>query len=139
MTPGAQRADIRADARAALALSARIGAMTSISAWFQVTDATPLPAYGVAVPSTSLNRTTHDGGQGDHQLVVVIKRAAMADLVEGLEDDLDADADAALAALVALRSRTQDIELTQIATVIDRTGGQPVGTLTLTFTVTTWA
>lgn len=141
MSVGAARAALRSEARALLALTPPFAEMTGISAWFQVTDATPLPAYGLAVPGTNSDRFTHETSQHVHQLVVVIKRTCLAEQINDLEDQLDADVDAAAEALCGsggLRTEGRDIELSQIATAIDRSGGQPVGTLTLNFTVTAW-
>lgn len=133
---GADRTEVRALAASALLATPGLSEATRISAWVQSVDAQVLPAYAIATPSERTELATYDSEQCDLTLVAVLKRLGGDDI----EDILDSDADLIGAAVAsAVRSASRSCELTQADTKVDGDGGQRVGTITLTFTVTYWA
>lgn len=129
------RAEFRADVRTALLAEARFAAFTLLSAWAQNIDAELLPVMAVATPREGKSLTGHAEAQRVTSLVVVIKRAGGDDLEDVLDDDSDA---AEIAVLAALDSANQEAVLETTETRLDGDGSRRVGTLTMTFRVTTW-
>ncbi|WP_444452570.1 hypothetical protein ACTTAI_16340 [Rhodobacter capsulatus] len=132
---GSDRAAVRAQAATALASVPGLDEATRISAWAQSVDAKALPAYAVATPSERSSPETFDTEQRDLTLIAVLKRLGGDDI----EDVLDGDADLIEAAIYdAIRSENRLCALVQSDTRVDGDGGQRVGTITMTFTVTYW-
>lgn len=132
---GAIRTEVRGLARDALQT---VTGWNVISAWTQDVDIASLPACAVATPQANQDLIDHDSTQAHNiTLAVILKRAGRPD---DIEDQLDADGDT-FAALIetAINTVTRHCQLTSTATRIDRGGAQPVGTMTLQFTVTTWS
>ncbi|SOC13753.1 hypothetical protein SAMN05877809_1079 [Rhodobacter sp. JA431] len=133
---GAERKEIRAAAKAALAAAPGLADATQISAWVQSVDAESLPAYGVATPIERQDRIGHDLDQCDPTLVVVLKLLGGAEIEDVLDDHGDLIAPLVIAAVAA---ENRSCLLAQTETRAEGDGGKRVGTLTLTFTVTYWA
>jgi hypothetical protein len=132
---GADRKEVRAQARAALELAPDLAGFTAISAWVQSVDVDALPAWALATPRETRERKSHDKAQEDLTLAVVIKRLGGDDI----EDILDDDSAAVEEAIVpALRSNARDAELAHTEIKLDGEGARRVGTLTMAFTVTYW-
>jgi len=129
---GVIRKALRADARVALA---GLTGFTEISAWQQTVDVSALPAWAVATPNSRHNRLSNvDNAEHTPMLMVLVKRTGVAD---DIEDQLDDDADLIAPLIVAaVKSQTCDCELSETAVRVDRSGAEPVGTLTLQFQVT---
>jgi len=129
------RAAFRTAVRAALVADPRFAGFTLLSAWSQNIDAEALPVMAVATPREDKSLTGHTEAQRVTSLAVVIKR--MGD--DDIEDDLDDDSDAAeIAVLAALDGEHQQAVLQSTETRLDGSGDRRVGTLTMTFQVTTW-
>lgn len=131
---GALRKAVRS--AAASALQALPG-FTEFSAWQQTVDAKALPGWAVATPNSRHVRQDNIGTtEHTPMLLVLVKRTGAPDL---LEDRLDDDADAIAPLIIgALKTAFADCELTETAMRVDRSGAEPVGTLTLQFQITTY-
>lgn len=129
------RAEFRADVRTALLAAPRFAGFTLLSAWAQNIDAEALPVMAVATPREDKTLTGHTEAQRVTSVVVVIKRLGDDDLEDFLDDDSDA---AEIAVLAALDGANQEAVLQSTETRLDGAGDRRVGTLTMTFRVTTW-
>jgi hypothetical protein len=129
------RAEFRAAARAALQVDARFAAFTMLSAWAQNIDSEDLPVMAVATPREDKTLTGHAEAQRVTSLVVVVKRLGDDDLEDILDDDSDA---VEIAVLGALDGANQEAVLQSAETRLDGAGERRVGTLTMTFRITTW-
>lgn len=107
------------------------------SAWQQTVDASALPGWAVAIPNSRHSRQDNIGTtEHSPMLVIVLKRAGSA---ETLEDDLDDDADEIVPLIIsATKTNEIDCELVETAQRVDRSGAEPIGTLTLQFQITTY-
>jgi hypothetical protein len=131
---GILRKNIRAAVRTALS---GLPGFSEISAWQQTVDASALPAWAVATPSSRHNRLSNVGNvEHAPMLMVIVKRAASADDIEDALDD-DADTISPLI-LAAIKAASTDCELTETAIRVDRSGAEPIGTLTLQFQITSY-
>lgn len=131
---GALRKALREDAQAALAA---LSGFTSFSAWQQTIDASSLPGWAVTIPNSRHNRQDNIGTtEHSPQLIVIVKRTGKP---EEIEDHLDDDADIITPLIVAaVKSISVDCELVETAMRIDRSGAEPIGTLTLQFQITSY-
>lgn len=129
------RADYRSAARAALAAVPRFAGMEVIRSWAGMIDDAALPVLGVVTASETLQPGS--SGQFEHAtlLQVVTKRRGG----ETIEDELDLDADAIVAAVQpALFTREAQCFPSDITFAINGDGRQRTGTVVVTFRITSW-
>ena len=131
---GALRKSIRSAAASALQ---GLTGFTSFSAWQQTVDASSLPGWAVATPNSRHNRQDNIGtAEQTPMLMVVVKRTGKP---EDIEDLLDDDADAIEPLIIAaIKTYEIDCELVETAQRVDRSGAEPIGTLTLQFQITAY-
>lgn len=131
---GAIRKAVRDVAKSALGT---LTGFTEFSAWQQTVDASSLPGWSVAIPQSRHNRQDNiSTTEHSPQLIVIVKRTGKGD---DIEDLLDTDADAITPLIIsAIKSDAVDCELVETAMRIDRSGAEPVGTLTLQFQITSY-
>lgn len=129
------RADYRSAVRDSLAAVTRFADFTVLSAWSENIDASTLPVMAVVTPSERSSPSTHGSFERGTLLQVILKRQGGDDI----EDDLDDDAAAGEAAvLTAFAVRTLQCLLEEVTTVVNGEGSQRIGTVTLSFRVTSW-
>lgn len=133
---GALRKAVREAAAAPLRV---LPGFTEFSAWQQSVDASALPGWAVATPSSRHERLDNINTQSHSPLlVVVVKRTGAPEAIEAALDD-DADAIAPAVAAAVLQLAQTDCELVETAMRIDRSGAEPIGTLTLQFQITSYS
>jgi hypothetical protein len=124
---------MRSAVRTAAGLAAAFDGFTVLTQWGQQIDPEALPGLAVFTPRETSTRAAAGSYQRATDVVVLIRRAGAA----ALEDDLDGDAAAAeamvLAALEALAP--DDVEFLSAETDIPAAGETRIGNLTLTFRV----
>jgi hypothetical protein len=131
---GALRKQLRQSAEQALAT---LTGFKAFSAWQQVVDASSLPGWAVATPNSRHVRQDNFGTtEQQPMLLVIVKRTGAPDRIENALDE-DADAIAPLI-LAAIKTDAIDCELVETAMRVDRSGAEPVGTLTLQFQITSY-
>lgn len=129
------RADYRSIARAALAAVPRFSAVTILESWAGTIDVASLPVLGVVTPS----ETVAPGSSGQFErgtlLQIVLKRPGS----ETLEDEMDQDAEAIEAAVfAAIYTPSTQCFPTEISFNVNGDGRERIGTVLVTFRITSW-
>lgn len=126
------RSKMRADVRAALAVSADLVGVTVYKSWAHSIGKETVPAIGVATPSERVRGSTGNSVDRDTALVVQYAQAGGDDL----DDTLD-DVSAVIEPLVLeALSGFALYELSNTDITIDGEGERLIGRLTLTFSAT---
>jgi hypothetical protein len=129
------RAGYLAAARAALSAAARFSGVTVLQSWAGTIDIESLPVIGVVIGSETIQPGS--GGQFERStlLQVILKRNGTT----VVEDELDDDAAAIEAAVFpALHSRETQCFPADVAFSINGDGRERVGTVVVTFRITSW-
>lgn len=127
------RGEIRADVRAALQSSARFASFGHVRLWSKSLDFKALPVIAVGIPREGCERTGLEQTTRQTTIIVAIKRLGGDDLEDLLDED---SAEIERVIMAVLGSNKMDLTDTSLAE--DGAGEQRVGTLTMTFVVSTY-
>ncbi|MFC3569195.1 hypothetical protein [Paracoccus simplex] len=128
------RSDARAVVRTALIAHLRFADFTAPKVWPGVVDADSLPVIGVLTPQDSSRMETMTSTERKTLMQVAVRRKGG----ENVEDILDEDSEVIEAVvLAALRAQNRFCFLRETSVVSNTDGVQNVGTLVMTFEITT--
>ncbi|MDK8874688.1 hypothetical protein [Paracoccus sp. SSJ] len=128
------RSEIRALARAALTAHPRFAAFTAPKVWPGTVDADSLPVIGVLTPQDSSRMETMTSTERKPLMQVAVRRKGGDDVEDILDDDSEL-----IEAIVlgAIRAQNRFCFLRETSVVSNTDGIQNVGTLVMTFEITT--
>lgn len=128
------RSDIRALARTALVAHPRFASFTAPKVWPGAVDADSLPVIGVLTPQDSSRMETMTSTERKTLMQVAVRRKGG----ENVEDILDEDSEVIEAVvLAALREQNRFCFLRETSVISNTDGAQNIGTLVMTFEITT--
>lgn len=128
------RSDIRALARTALVAHPRFASFTAPRVWPGAVDAASLPVIGVLTPQDSSRMETLTSTERKTLMQVAVRRKG----ADEVEDTLDEDSELIEAiVLAAIRAQSRFCFLRETSVVSNTDGIQNIGTLVMTFEITT--
>ena len=128
------RSDIRTLARAALLAHPRFDDFTSPKVWPGAVDVDSLPVIGVLTPQDSSRMESFTSTERKTLMQVAVRRAGGDDVEDALDDDSELIEAIILA---AIRVENRFCFLRETSVVSNTDGSRNIGTLVMTFEVTT--
>lgn len=129
------RSEFRAEVRAALAVHARFAGITIMRVWPGSVDTATLPVLGVLTPQERSTPDTQKTTSRGTLMQIALRRLGG----DEVEDVLDEDSDAIEAVVIStLRRPDRNCVLEDTSIVSNSEGHSFVGTLVMSFRVTSW-
>lgn len=129
------RSEYRAAVRQALAAHERFADCEVLPVWPGTVDAASLPVIGVLTPQEKSTPDTQTSTTRGTMMQVALRRLGLDDV----EDRLDADSEVIEAIVLAtLRSNSRGCVLEDTSIVSHSESRQNVGTLVMSFRITSW-